>query len=142
MKELTAHEMRRAYVRDVMGRAAQEAKDQAVKFLDVMDRNVTLEAQALALRNRIKELENDVYTLRKSLGWLDGPAPRNSKSPSSVSWAPVAPAWRDGEYGALRWRTHGRALAVWHHGLTRALRANLLGLYLALLDWSLPKETT
>ena len=140
MKELTAQEMRRAYVRDVMGRAAQEAKDQAVKFLDVMDRNVTLEAQALALRNRIKELENDVYTLRKSLGWQDGAAP--NRSPKSVRWAPVAPAWRDGEYGALRWRTHGRALAVWHHGLTRALRANLLGVCLVLLDWSLPKETT
>ena len=61
MKELTAQEMRRAYDPYVMGRAAQEAKDQAVKFLDVMDRNVTLEAQALALRNRIMELENGVY---------------------------------------------------------------------------------
>ena len=142
MKDLTAHEMRRAYVRDVMGRAAQEAKDQAIKFLDVMDRNVTLEAQALALRNRIKELENETQSLRRAVGWQAPAVPKVEQEVRAPRWLGSRPVWRDDEYGAVQWRASGRALACWDHRLTKAIRHNLLGLYLALLDWSLPKETT
>ena len=57
MRAVDAWQVRKAYIADVVGEAAREAKAQAVKFLDVLDRNVELEQANLQLQAKIAELE-------------------------------------------------------------------------------------
>lgn len=125
MPSVTSHEMRRNYIRDVVGQAAEQAKANAVKFMNVMERNIELEQALQALKAKMEAYESYICGGTFPGTYAMGSRKKREASGSSVSRS-LARRRRSivssYQHAVLRPCRPGQGFLRWHDGITAALR--------------------
>lgn len=125
MLNTTSHEMRRNYIRDVVGQAAEQAKADAVKFMDVMERNIELEQALQALKAKMEAYESYICG-----GTFPGTYAMGSREKREARGGFVSRSLARRRRGLVSTYKHavlrpcrpGQGFLRWHDGITAALR--------------------